>query len=264
MGVRAGSVLCILVVGACAKLPVAGVALADSSPLGSLTATFHPRRLRLWIEYAHLHVDRAWQFGDQRCCGECLRADGIGLTPVSESECDGTLSVSENAYLNSLLIDGPTYSVRLTGASLAPGSSCQFALPVVGDAAGTTQLELDGAPYLMTTNGDATLMITPSARPAVITASFARPQIDVGQTTDLTITVENPNPTTILTTLRVQALATSVAGAIAPETVISNGCGGQVGFENVSPSVGAAPGLYLAPGLTASGSIVHDRRERHW
>ncbi len=129
--------------------------------------------------------------------------NGIGLTPVSESECGGTLSVSENAYLNPLLIDSPTYSVQLTGASLTPGSSCQFALPVVGDAAGTTQLEIDGAPSLITTGGIPTLMITPSADPPVVTASFAQAQIEVGQTTDLTIAVENPNPSTALTTLRV-------------------------------------------------------------
>ncbi len=186
MAVGRRSVLRALVAVACAMLLGPAAALADSSPSASLTAAFSPSTVALngsstltftLTSPAGLAISAAGL--------EAFVPDGIGLTPVTEGECGGTLSVSESAYENPLLVESPTYGVQLSGASLALGTTCQFALPVVGDAAGTAQLELDGAPYV-TVGANPTLTVTPSAQPPVVTASFADPRIEVGQTTDLT------------------------------------------------------------------------------
>lgn len=247
-----GNVLRSLVVTACALLLAPPAALADSLPSASLTAAFSPSSVPLdgssTLTFALTAPDAGSISG---AAFSAYAPNGIGLTPVTESECGGTLSVVESGFERPLISDVPSYVVQLTGASLVPATLCQFTLPVVGDAAGTTPLYLEAGQYV-TPGTNPSLTVLPSAQPPVVSASIGKPQIEVGQTTTLTINVENPNPTTTLTALRVMAMQTSLSGITALKGVVSNTCGGGAGVISIGHNdVGA--GLYMAQGSLPPG-----------
>jgi uncharacterized repeat protein (TIGR01451 family) len=139
-----------------------------------------------------------------------------GLTAVngSSSQCGGTLAITGNN------------TITLTGATLPLGGGCTFSVTVTGATAGvknnTTGAITSANGGTGTTSNTATITVV---APPTITKAFGATFVPVGQTTTLTFTLTNPNPTVALT--GVGFTDTFPAGlVVANPASATDGCGG--------------------------------------
>src|SRR5262249_7113201 len=115
-----------------------------------------------------------------------------GLTAVNgtSSQCGGTLTITGNN------------TIALTGAAIAAGGNCTFGVTVTGTTAGvknnTTGAITSANGGTGTTSNTATITVV---APPTITKAFGAAFVPVGQTTTLSFTITNPNPTVALTGL---------------------------------------------------------------
>src|SRR5262249_59452890 len=92
--------------------------------------------------------------------------------------------------------------ITLTGASIGDGSNCSINISVTGTAAGvknnTTGPITSANGGTGATSNTATITVV---APPTITKAFGASFVPVGQTTTLSFTITNPNPTVALTSL---------------------------------------------------------------
>ena len=168
--------------------------------------------------------------------------------------------------------------IRLSGATLAPNSSCSFALNVTGIAAGdqnNTTGNLISANGGMGGAASATIKVI---GPPVIAEGFAPTSIALGASTTLTFTLTNPPANTAALTgvsftdtfpvgLALANSTTSICGGTltttAPETIALSGAalsiGGQCAFSVAV--TGAASGTYTnatGPVTSTNGGTGND------
>jgi hypothetical protein len=160
---------------------------------------------------------------------------GLTVASATSSVCGGTLTTT-----------APT-GIALTGATIAVNSQCQFSVTVTGAAAGSYT---NTTGNVTSTNGGtgntATANLT-VATPPTITKSFGVATIQVGGSTSLSFTINNPNASLSLTGV---AFTDSLPAGLVVST--PNGLTGSCGGGTITAAAGSSS-VSLA-GATLAGT----------
>ena len=148
---------------------------------------------------------------------------GLTVANASATVCGGTLTTT-----------APT-GIALTGATIAANSQCQFSVTVTGAAAGNFT---NTTGNVTSTNGGTGNTATANlsvATPPTITKSFGAASIQVGGSTSLSFTINNPNASLSLTGV---AFTDSLPAGLVVAT--PNGLTGSCGGGTITAAAGSS------------------------
>ncbi|HEX4779747.1 MAG TPA: IPTL-CTERM sorting domain-containing protein [Usitatibacter sp.] len=164
---------------------------------------------------------------------------GIHVNDASQGLCGGTITLTSPS------------GIALSGASIAPGTSCDFTVTIRTDAAG----HYTDTTSVTSTNGGSAIPSSASLDvegPPSIAAVFAPSTIATGTTSALTFTVDNPaaNPFALTGVGFTDTLPAGLSVASASATA----CGGTV--TSTSPSGIALSGATIASGTQCQFTVT--------
>ena len=243
-----------------ASNPYAGVATLYNSPgayvvkkFWNIDASAHTANMTITVTNKYTYQITGIKLTDSL-------PTGMTLTSADTSQCNGTVTTT-------------TSSLSLTGGSLAANASCDVVASVQTGTAGSfenciddgamTIDQKDSSGNAITNHGKAcdTLTTTDAVLPPTVTKSFSPSSIPLGSSSDLSISISNPNAVALSNVAFSDTLPSGLTLTSIPN---STQCGGSVSWDSTSGILALSGGALAAKGsctvvasVTGASSIVY-------